>query len=93
MVLRARNENYLDILFRIHAEFQLNEPPYLPFWFSPASFNGRLIIAMNFSHIEHFNLYVPNEKKLNVDMEWLNDNSKDDENMEVDIGYIVKTPS
>jgi hypothetical protein len=28
LVVRARNTKYLDIMFRIHAEFQLNEPPY-----------------------------------------------------------------
>ena len=28
LVVRARNAKYLDIIFRIHAEFQLNEPPY-----------------------------------------------------------------
>ncbi|CAF1003983.1 unnamed protein product [Brachionus calyciflorus] len=85
LVLRAKNKNYLDIFFRVHAEFQLNEPPYFPFWFTPAQFNGRIIIAKNASHIEYFNLYLPNSKKLNIDMEWLNDMN---ENMEVDIGFV-----
>ena len=51
---------------RIHAEFQLNQPPLLPFWFSPAQFSGRLIVTRNGSHIEAFEMEVPNDKTLNV---------------------------
>ncbi len=87
MYLRAFNDEYLDILFRIHAEYQLNEPPRSPFWFTPGSFNGRLVIARNATRIKLFNLFVPNTNRLNVDMEWMSSN-KDGENMEVDIGYM-----
>jgi len=54
------------LICRVHAEFQLNEPPYHPFWFTPGQFNGRLIISKNSSHIEYFKLYLPTEKVLNI---------------------------
>ncbi|ESO93527.1 hypothetical protein LOTGIDRAFT_119019 [Lottia gigantea] len=85
--VRAYNDKYLDIVFRIHAEFQLNEPPYHPFWFTPAQFTGNLIISKDGKHIQYFNLYVPNNKRLNIDMEWLN-GPNESENMEVDIGFM-----
>lgn len=90
LFLRASNDEFYDILFRVHAEYQLNEVPYYPFWFTPAAFTGRMIVAKNASeHIAHFQLNVPTDKRLNVDMEWLNDMEKGESNMEVDIGYMV----
>jgi len=44
----------------------LNEAPYYPYWFTPAQFNGRLIIAKDLSHIEYFHVYLPTEKRLNI---------------------------
>lgn len=61
-----KNIKLINLILRIHAEFQLNEPPYYPFWFTPAQFNGRLIIAKNLSHVEYFKIYLPNEKLLNI---------------------------
>uniref|UniRef100_F6PH23 EF-hand domain-containing protein n=2 Tax=Ciona intestinalis TaxID=7719 RepID=F6PH23_CIOIN len=88
-VIRAQNQVYLEIVFRFHSEFQLNEPPYLPYWFTPAQFTGRLIIARDGTHVRGFQLYVPNNKKLNVDMEWeTNDPNAPENNMEVDIGFL-----
>jgi len=93
-VLRAFSKDYLDIVFRMHAEFQINEPPNFPFWFSPAQFTGNIIISNDGKHVEDFTLYVPNDKKLNVDMEWITgkkkiiDQPNDPWEMEVDIGYI-----
>lgn len=69
--IRAENKDYLDIAFRIHAEFQLNEPPLLPFWFTPGQFLGNIIIKKDGSHVHAFHLAVPNNRSLNVDMEWL----------------------
>ncbi|GFN82921.1 selenoprotein n [Plakobranchus ocellatus] len=84
--VRAVSKTHVHVMFRVHAEFQLNEPPRDPFWFSPAQFLGSLIIARDGSSIEHFHLYVPTKRGLNVDMEWLmEDNS---EGMEVDIGFM-----
>lgn len=85
--VRAFNDKYVDIVFRIHAEFQLNEAPYYPFWLTPAQFKGNLIISRDGSHIQHFHMYVPTDKRLNIDMEWLN-GPETDENMEVDIGFM-----
>lgn len=51
---------------RIHAEFQLNNPPFHPFWFTPGKFVGRLIISRDFKHVRYLNLKVPTDKKLNV---------------------------
>ena len=58
----------LSIFCRIHAEFQINEPPNFPFWFTPAQLTGNIIINKNGKHIENFTLFVPNDKKLNVGM-------------------------
>ncbi|ETE68063.1 Mannosyl-oligosaccharide 1,2-alpha-mannosidase IC [Ophiophagus hannah] len=73
--------------FRIHAEFQLNEPPDFPFWFSPAQFTGYIVFSKDSSHVREFKLFVPNNRSLNVDMEWLY-GALESSNMEVDIGYL-----
>ncbi len=65
-VLRATSESYFDVYCRIHAEYQLNEPPYFPFWFTPAQFNLRIIINRNLNHIEYLRVYLPTEKALNI---------------------------
>ncbi|KAL5008485.1 hypothetical protein ScPMuIL_014066 [Solemya velum] len=85
--IRAYNNDYLDIVFRIHAEFQLHEPPHYPFWFSPAQFTGHIVVSRDYEQIMYFQMFVPNDKKLNVDMEWMH-GPREDENMEVDIGYL-----
>uniref|UniRef100_A0AAY5KH39 EF-hand domain-containing protein n=1 Tax=Esox lucius TaxID=8010 RepID=A0AAY5KH39_ESOLU len=85
--VRALSDFYVDIVFRIHAEFQLNEVPDFPFWFTPGQFTGNIIMSRDSSHIRHFLLYVPNDRTLNVDMEWLY-GASESSNMEVDIGYL-----
>lgn len=55
---------------RMHAEFQLNDEPDYPFWFTPGQFAGRLIIDRQGTHIVYFDLSVPTEKQLNVG-EWM----------------------
>lgn len=85
--VRAYNDEYIDIVFRIHSEFQLNEPPFYPFWFTPGQFTGNLVVTRDQKKIIHFHMYVPTEKRLNVDMEWLN-GPLEGENMEVDIGFM-----
>lgn len=84
--LRAFNDEWLDISIRIHAEFQLQRPPRQPFWFTPAQFKGRLVISKDLSEIKYFRLYVPSNRRLNVDMEWLKNDP--DHTMDVDIGYM-----
>ncbi|ESN96125.1 hypothetical protein HELRODRAFT_163155 [Helobdella robusta] len=89
-VVRAYDDQYLDIHFRIHAEFQLNVPPNLPFWFTPAMFLGNVIIDRTGNDIKQFKLFVPNKKRLNVDLEWMRkmDENDDGEENEVNIGYM-----
>jgi len=102
-VISAFNEDYLKINFRFHCEFQLNQKPQKPFWFTPAQFSGDVIISRDSSHVREFKMEVPNENKFNVDLEWfLDDNDTaddvtaaddvtlDEANMEVDIGYLPK---
>ena len=67
-IIRAQNNEYFDIVFRCHAEFQLNEPPQFPYWFTPAQLAGRLIIKRDGSHVRYFNLYLPANKSLNIGM-------------------------
>lgn len=85
--VRAVSEKYVDIIFRIHAEFQLNEAPYYPFWFTPGQFTGNVILSRDGKKVLGFHLYVPTTNRLNVDLEWLNA-PLSGENMEVDIGFM-----
>ncbi|KAJ8398155.1 hypothetical protein AAFF_G00429990 [Aldrovandia affinis] len=85
--IRAISDYYYDIIFRIHAEFQLNEVPDFPFWFTPGQFTGNIVLSRDSSHVREFHLYVPNNRSLNVDMEWLY-GASESSNMEVDIGYL-----
>ncbi|CAF2881893.1 unnamed protein product [Rotaria sp. Silwood2] len=87
-VVRARHGSLLDIYFRIHAEFQLNTPPYHPFWYIPGLFQGRLIMRDDASELIYFQMYVPTDKRLNVDMEWIVERGGPSTSMEVDIGYM-----
>lgn len=87
--VQAYNDEYVHIVFRMHAEFQLNEPPNSPFWFTPGQFVGDLVISRNGTHIHYFHMHVPNDKRLNVDMEWMTVGTDGEESgMEVDIGYM-----
>jgi len=53
-------------LIRVHAEFQLNEPPLLPFWFTPGQLLGNIVIRRDASHVHSFHLAVPTNRSLNV---------------------------
>ncbi|KAK7481146.1 hypothetical protein BaRGS_00027579, partial [Batillaria attramentaria] len=89
--VRAYNSKYLHIVFRMHAEYQLNEPPTNPFWFTPAQFAGDLVISRDGSHVAYFHMEVPNTRRLNVDMEWLLEGSKENtDDMRAGIGYMPK---
>lgn len=85
--LTAISDSYYTVMFRIHAEFQLSEPPDFPFWFSPGQFTGHIILSKDATHVRDFRLFVPNHRSLNVDMEWLY-GASESSSMEVDIGYI-----
>ncbi len=71
-LLRAVSSSYLDIVFRIHAEFFLTPgegpPGTAPInaWYTPAYFAGRILVNQQTGTVEHFRLALPIEKELNV---------------------------
>lgn len=52
--LRAYNAEFADIVFRIHAEFKLENG-----WFTPSQFTGNLVINRTEGKIAFFEMYVP----------------------------------
>lgn len=52
--LRAYNDEYADIVFRIHAEFAFEDG-----WFTPSQFSGHLIINRTKNCVEFFQMSVP----------------------------------
>ena len=71
-ILRAVTQSYLDIAFRIHAEFYLTPEdwpagqPQIGAWYTPAFFTGRLLVNKATGTVECFRLELPTEKALNV---------------------------
>jgi hypothetical protein len=69
-ILRAVSPQYLDIVFRIHAEFYLtpSEGAFkeVDAWYSPAYFSGRVLVNKNQGTVDHFRLALPTDKMLNV---------------------------
>ena len=61
---RAYNDEYADIMFRIHAEFKLTDG-----WFTPSQFKGNLIIDRCNGRIISFKMFVP-KGVLNFDVNW-----------------------
>ena len=62
--LRAYNNQFVHIVFRIHAEFALTDG-----WFTPSQFAGHLIIDQNQETVEFFQMYLP-AGTLNFDVHW-----------------------
>ncbi|MDE0554357.1 MAG: hypothetical protein OXI24_09100 [Candidatus Poribacteria bacterium] len=62
--LRAYNDKFAEIVFRIHAEFVLNEGR-----FTPSQFKGHLLIDRMKGKVAAFKMYVP-EGVLNFDVGW-----------------------
>ena len=62
--LRAYNDQYADIVFRIHAEFKLEDG-----WFTPSQFTGHLVIDRIEEKVAFFEMYVP-EGVINFDVNW-----------------------
>ncbi len=60
--LRAYNDKYADIVFRIHAEFVLKDG-----WFTPSQFTGHLVIDRIHEKVAFFEMYVP-EGTVNFDV-------------------------
>lgn len=68
--LRAYNDKFADILFRIHAEFKLEDG-----WFTPSQFTGHLVINRVEEKVAFFKMYVP-EGPVNFDVNWKEDKDK-----------------
>ncbi len=68
--LRANNDKFADIVFRIHAEFKLEDG-----WFTPSQFTGYLVIDRIEEKIAFFEMYVP-EGTVNFDVNWKKDKNK-----------------
>lgn len=62
--LRAYNDAFAEILFRIHAEFVLERG-----WFAPSQFAGHLVIDRLEKKVASFKMYVP-DATLNFDARW-----------------------
>jgi hypothetical protein len=71
-ILRAVSPDYLDIGFRIHAEFELTPAdwltgrPQIRAWYTPASLTGTLLVNRKTGTVDYFQLAMPTEKSLNV---------------------------
>lgn len=59
--LRAYNDQHVHIVFRIHAEFQLEDG-----WFTPSHFAGDLIIDRTKDDVVYFQQHVPEGKRFDV---------------------------
>ena len=62
--LRAYNDKFAEIVFRIHAEFKLKDG-----WFTPSQFTGHLVIDRVAEKVASFEMYVP-EGVVNFDVNW-----------------------
>ncbi len=80
--LRAYNDQYADIVFRIHAEFRLEEG-----WFTPSQFTGHLVIDRNTEKVAFFEMYVP-EGVINFDVNWKQD--KNESHFHTTTGFCSK---
>ena len=68
--LRAYNDRYADIAFRIHAAFSFDDGTL-----TPSQFKGNLIINRNDGSVSFFKTYVP-DGPVNLDIVWFEDNDK-----------------
>ena len=62
--LRAYNDAFAEILFRIHAEFVLEKG-----WFAPSQFTGYMVIDQLKKKVTSFKMHVP-DATLNFDARW-----------------------
>ena len=76
--LRAYNDAFAEILFRIHAEFVLEKG-----WFAPSQFAGYMVIDRLEKRVAAFKMHVP-DATLNFDVRW---RLFGDERSGADIGY------
>ena len=62
--LRAYNDQFADIVFRIHAEFKFEDGR-----FTPSQFTGHLVVDRTGEKVAFFQMYVP-EGPINFDVSW-----------------------
>ena len=62
--LRAYNDQFADIMFRIHAEFAIQDG-----WFTPSQLAGHLLIDRSQETVAFFQIRLP-EGILNFDVNW-----------------------
>ena len=62
--LRAYNNEFAEVLFRIHAEFVLEKG-----WFAPSQFSGHVVIDQLEKKVASFKMHVP-DATLNFDARW-----------------------
>ncbi len=71
-VLRAMSPSYLDIAFRVHAEFDISAdlPKELRMqgWYAPAFFAGQMVVNREKGTVEYFDLALPTDRSLNVEL-------------------------
>jgi hypothetical protein len=71
-LLRAVSPSYLDIAFRLHAEFYLTpddwpeDRPLIRAWYTPAYLSGRILVNRHRGTVDHFRLGLATDKALNV---------------------------
>jgi hypothetical protein len=71
-MLRATSPDYLDVVWRIHAEFNLTPKEFqrhlLPvkLWYTPAYFTGHMLVNRKAGTVDYFRLGVPVDKSLNI---------------------------
>jgi hypothetical protein len=61
-VLRAVSPTHLDIVFRVHAEFDIAQNV----WLTPACFLGRMIVDREAGAVSYFQMRVPTDRPLNT---------------------------
>jgi len=71
-ILRAVSPAYLDIQFRIHAEFYLTPEDWpagvrtIHAWYTPAYFSGHVLVNRRTGTVDHFRLGLATDKAFNV---------------------------
>ncbi len=79
--LRAYNDECVDIVFRIHAEFALPNG-----WFTPSQFAGHLVIDRAKESVVFFQMHVP-KGTLNFDTWWNRTEDAETPTWSTDIGF------
>ena len=82
--LRAYTDEFAEILFRIHAEFKLEDG-----WFTPSQFTGHLVINLSEESVSFFQMRAP-EGPVNFEVSWQDERSWDDSNWIMDTGFCAQ---